>query len=284
MRAARRRRRPCCCRSPTRRCRRSISPAARIVVVRCRARPRRGRVRPSHVARHRPHASFPEMFPGPLGVSLAGKALAAGIWSLDARRHPRARHRQAPHRRRHAGRRRPRHGDEGRRAGARASTRVAGRRPRPRLLMSPRGVPLTQARVAALARGPGAVILCGRFEGVDERVIEARELRGSLDRRLRAVGRRDRGAGADRRLRAAPARRHGQGGLRRRGELRRRAAGIPAIHPAAGVRGPRHPGGADLAATTPRSRPGGGPRPSGSPASAGRTSGRPTGTAQKTPR
>jgi tRNA (guanine37-N1)-methyltransferase len=45
---------------------------------------------------------------------------------------------------------------------------------RPRLLMSPRGMPLTQARVATLARGPGAVILCGRFEGVDERIIEAR--------------------------------------------------------------------------------------------------------------
>ena len=59
---------------------------------------------------------FPEMFPGPLGASLAGKALASAIWSLDTHRHPRARHRQAPHRRRHAGRRRARHGDEGRRA------------------------------------------------------------------------------------------------------------------------------------------------------------------------
>ena len=83
--------------------------------------------------------------------------------------------------------------------------------------------PLTQARVAALAAGPGAVILCGRFEGVDERVIEARGARGGLDRRLRAVGRRDRGAGAARCLRAAAARRHGQGGLGRGGELRRKA-------------------------------------------------------------
>ena len=53
---------------------------------------------------------------------------------------------------------------------------AVGRRRRPRLLMSPRGAPLTQARVAALAQGAGVVVLCGRFEGVDERVIEARAL------------------------------------------------------------------------------------------------------------
>ena len=76
--------------------------------------------------------------------------------------------------------------------------------------MSPRGKPLDQERVRELAAGPGAVIVCGRFEGVDERVIEGRGLRGGLDRRLRAVGRRDRRAGAARRLRAAAARRHGQ--------------------------------------------------------------------------
>ena len=94
---------------------------------------------------------FPDMFPGPLGFSLAGKALAAGLWALDAvdiREYAADRHRSV-------------------------DDTPAGD-PRPRLAMSPRGVPLTQARVEALAAGPGAVILCGRFEGVDERVIEGR--------------------------------------------------------------------------------------------------------------
>jgi tRNA (guanine37-N1)-methyltransferase len=118
---------------------------------------------------------FPEMFPGPLGLSLAGKALAAGIWRLDAadiRAHATDRHRSVDDT--------PAGGGPGMvmRADvlARALDAVGADDGRPRLLMSPRGTPLTQARVAALARGPGAVILCGRFEGVDERVIEGRGL------------------------------------------------------------------------------------------------------------
>jgi len=117
---------------------------------------------------------FPEMFPGPLGISLAGKALAGGLWSLDAidiRDHATDRHRSVDDT--------PAGGGPGMvmRADvlARAIDAVAGDS-RPRLLMSPRGKPLTQDRVAALAKGPGAVIVCGRFEGVDERVIEARGL------------------------------------------------------------------------------------------------------------
>ena len=117
---------------------------------------------------------FPEMFPGPLGLSLAGKALTAGIWYLEAadiRAHATGRHRSVDDT--------PAGGGPGMvmRADvlARALDAVA-QDARPRLLMSPRGVPLTQARVAALARGEGAVILCGRFEGVDERVIEGRGL------------------------------------------------------------------------------------------------------------
>jgi tRNA (guanine37-N1)-methyltransferase len=117
---------------------------------------------------------FPEMFPGPLGLSLAGKALAAGLWSLEAH-DIRA---QAT----------DKHGtvDDTPAGGgpgmvmkadvlARAIDATAGDN-RPRLLMSARGTPLTQARVATLAKGEGAVIVCGRFEGVDERVIEARQL------------------------------------------------------------------------------------------------------------
>jgi len=117
---------------------------------------------------------FPEMFPGPLGLSLAGKALAAGLWSLDARdirAHATDRHRTVDDT--------PAGGGPGMVMKADVLARaVDAASPegdeRPRLCMSPRGVPLTQARVAALAQGPGALILCGRFEGVDQRLIESR--------------------------------------------------------------------------------------------------------------
>jgi tRNA (guanine37-N1)-methyltransferase len=117
---------------------------------------------------------FPEMFPGPLGASLAGKALAAGVWALDTvdiRAHATDKHRTVDDT--------PAGGGPGMVMKADVLARAidsisAGRRPR--LLMSPRGAPLTQARVAELAKGEGAVVLCGRFEGVDERVIAARQL------------------------------------------------------------------------------------------------------------
>ena len=178
---------------------------------------------------------FPDMFPGPLGFSLAGKALAAGLWTLDAvdiRGHATDKHRSVDDT--------PAGGGPGMvmRADvlARAIDAVApAGDARPRLAMSPRGVPLTQGRVEALARGPGAVILCGRFEGVDERVIEGRGfeeisvgdyvLSGGEVARLRPA----------RCLRPAVARRHGQGGVGRGGELCSRAARIPAIYPAATV-------------------------------------------------
>jgi len=116
---------------------------------------------------------FPEMFPGPLGVSLAGKALAKGVWSLEAadiRDHATDKHRTVDDT--------PAGGGPGMvmKADVLARAIDAAGSDRPRLLMSPRGAPLTQRRVAELAAGPGAIILCGRFEGVDERVIEARAL------------------------------------------------------------------------------------------------------------
>ena len=125
------------------------------------------------------HASvltiFPDMFPGPLGMSLAGKALAAGLWRLDAadiRAHAIDKHRTVDDT--------PAGGGPGMVMKADVVTRaldavVPAGDGRPRLLMSPRGMPLTQPRVEALARGAGAVILCGRFEGIDERAIEARQ-------------------------------------------------------------------------------------------------------------
>jgi tRNA (guanine37-N1)-methyltransferase len=106
---------------------------------------------------------FPEMFPGPLGVSLAGKALASGAWALDVtdiRDFATDKHRSV----------------DDTPAGGGPGMVMKAQDTRPRLLMSPRGVPLTQARVEALTVGPGAVLVCGRFEGVDERVIAARGL------------------------------------------------------------------------------------------------------------
>jgi tRNA (guanine37-N1)-methyltransferase len=119
---------------------------------------------------------YPEMFPGPLGASLAGKALAAGTWSLeihDIREQGIGRHRLVDDT--------PAGGGAGMvmRADVLAAAIDAAIEPgdrRPRLLMSPRGAPLTQPRVREFSAGPGLVIVCGRFEGVDERVIEARKL------------------------------------------------------------------------------------------------------------
>ncbi|MBI5263616.1 MAG: tRNA (guanosine(37)-N1)-methyltransferase TrmD [Bradyrhizobium sp.] len=118
---------------------------------------------------------FPEMFPGPLGISLAGRALASDLWALDARdirASATDRHRSVDDT--------PAGGRPGMvlRADilAAAIDAAAVAPDRPRLLMSPRGRPLTQSRVVELARGPGPLIVCGRFEGVDQRVIDARGL------------------------------------------------------------------------------------------------------------
>ena len=119
---------------------------------------------------------YPEMFPGPLGMALAGRALASGTWLLETvqiRDFAADRHRSVDDT--------PAGGGAGMvmRADVLATAiddAAPPGDPRPRLLMSPRGRPLDQARVRMLAAGPGAVIVCGRFEGVDQRVIEARDL------------------------------------------------------------------------------------------------------------
>jgi tRNA (guanine37-N1)-methyltransferase len=118
---------------------------------------------------------FPELFPGPLAASLAGEALRQGLWALDAvgiREFGLGRHRAVDDT--------PAGGGAGmvmRADVLAAAIDAADIAPgRPRLLMSPRGRPLTQSLVAELADGPGPLIVCGRFEGIDERVIEARRL------------------------------------------------------------------------------------------------------------
>jgi tRNA (guanine37-N1)-methyltransferase len=119
---------------------------------------------------------FPEMFPGPLGVSLAGKARAEGAWDLsviDIRDFATDRHRSVDDA--------PFGGGAGMvmRPDVIDAALEAARKAQPdapAIYMSPRGRPLAQARVRALASGPGVIVLCGRFEGVDERVIAARQL------------------------------------------------------------------------------------------------------------
>ena len=117
---------------------------------------------------------LPEMFPGPLAVSLCGKALTGGLWSLeviDIRDFATDKHRSVDDT--------PAGGGPGMVMKpdvlARAIDATATEA-RPRLLLSPRGIPLTQARAETLSRGPGAILLCGRFEGLDQRVIEARAI------------------------------------------------------------------------------------------------------------
>ena len=117
---------------------------------------------------------FPEMFPGPLGDSLAGRALKEGVWALEAvdiRRFAKDRHGTVDDA--------PFGGGAGMvmkpdvLSDAIAAVAMPGV---PKLLMSPRGKPFSQAHARELAKGPGVILVCGRFEGVDERVIEAQAL------------------------------------------------------------------------------------------------------------
>ncbi|WP_374136862.1 tRNA (guanosine(37)-N1)-methyltransferase TrmD [Sphingomonas sp.] len=116
---------------------------------------------------------YPDMFPGPLGQSIAGRALAEGKWSLDAvniRDFATDKHRTVDDT--------PAGGGAGMvlRADIVAAAVDSVMDDRPVLAMTPRGGPLTQTRVRQLAAGPGAIILCGRFEGFDERLFEARSV------------------------------------------------------------------------------------------------------------
>ncbi len=116
---------------------------------------------------------FPEMFPGPLGHSLAGKALADGIWRLltvDIRDFARDKHRSVDDA--------PFGGGPGMvmRPDIVDAAIAGSDAPGPLIHLTPRGRPLSQARVAELAAGPGVRLLCGRFEGIDERILRARDI------------------------------------------------------------------------------------------------------------
>ena len=154
------------------------------------------------------------MFPGPLGVSLAGKALASGLWALEARdirASATDRHRSVDDT--------PAGGGPGmvlRADVLAAAIDAADAAPdRPRLLMSPRGRPLTQSRVMELAGGPRPPDRLRPVRGRRPARHRGAGARGGLDRRLCAFGRRNRGFCADRRLCPAAAGRDGQAGLRR---------------------------------------------------------------------
>lgn len=121
---------------------------------------------------------FPEMFPGPLGLSLAGKALKNGIWALetiDIRDHAQDRHRTVDDT--------PAGGGAGMvmrvdvLARAIDAARAEGPADRPVVYLSPRGPRFAQAFARDLVAGPGAIFVCGRFEGVDERIFAARDVR-----------------------------------------------------------------------------------------------------------
>jgi tRNA (guanine37-N1)-methyltransferase len=116
---------------------------------------------------------YPEMFPGPLGVSLAGRALAEGAWSLETvqiRDFATDRHKSVDDT--------PAGGGAGMvmRADILAAALDSVPDDRPKLVMSPRGKPLDQVLVRELSSDPGVTILCGRFEGIDERLFEARPI------------------------------------------------------------------------------------------------------------
>lgn len=117
---------------------------------------------------------FPEMFPGPLGASLAGKALKAGIWQCDTtdiRAHATDRHRTVDDTPFGGGAGMVMRPDV---VDAALSAVVSADDPRPLIYLTPRGKLLDQSLARDLAGGPGVILLCGRYEGVDQRVIDAR--------------------------------------------------------------------------------------------------------------
>ncbi len=233
-----------------------------------------GRAKPGHDVAMTWRASvltlFPEMFPGPLAHVAGGPSAAADVWSLqpvNIRDFASDRHRTVDDT--------PFGGGAGMvlRPDVVDAAIASVADDRPLVFLTPRGRPLTQRGCAALCRRAGIVLLCGRYEGVDQRVIEARRHGRDQHRRLRAVRRRTAGAGAARCRGAAAAGRDGRGGQRRRRNHSRTTCWNTRTTRAR----PTGRGGACRTcccpAITPRSPPGARPRRNGSPANAARTCG-----------
>ncbi len=185
---------------------------------------------------------YPEMFPGPLGLSLAGRALADGRWALsvtDIRDFATDKHRSVDDTPAGGGAGMVMRADIAARAidAARATMPAAA----PTIYLSPRGEPLTQARAREIAAGPGAILLCGRFEGVDERVLEARGIEEVSIGDYVLSGGELAAMVLHRCLRAPPARGGRQRGLARRRELCGGPSRISAIYPPPRLRRPGHP-------------------------------------------
>ena len=150
---------------------------------------------------------YPEVFPGPLGAALAGRGLDSGLWRLetvDIRRFARDKHGTVDDHPFGGGAGMVMRPDVLAAAIDSVGPAEGGA---PRFLLSPRGAPLTQEQVKALAGGPGITLICGRFEGVDERVVGRPRRYRAQRRRLCPLGRGGRRDDGDRRLRAAAARR-----------------------------------------------------------------------------
>ena len=185
---------------------------------------------------------FPEMFPGPLGISLSGRALQDGLWrlsTLNIRDSACDKHRSVDDT--------PAGGGAGMvmRADVAAAAIDATASSAPalaRIYLSPRGAPLTQARVRDLARGKGVILFCGRFEGLDQRVIDARQLEEISIGDYVLSGGEIAADGLDRRLRAPLARRHRSRSIAERRKLRKQPPGISAIYETAFVGRARNPG------------------------------------------
>ena len=173
---------------------------------------------------------YPDMFPGPLGVEPCGARAGARASGRSRPRNIRDfatdKHRSVDDT--------PAGGGAGMvlRPDVLAAALDSVADGRPMLALTPRGAPLTQARVRELAAGEGVILLCGRFEGFDERIFEAAASRGGLGRRLCALRRRARRDGHPRRLREAAPRGNGRGLQRRGRELRGGASRISALYPA----------------------------------------------------
>ena len=196
------------------------------------------------LARHRSHA-FPGHVSGTARRQPGGQGAGLRAVGAGGARHPGLRHRQASQRRRHPGRRRPRHGAARRRAGGgdrcRGCRAEPSRRPA-KAADEPAGSAIDPVAGGGTRRRAGPPDRLRPVRGHRPAGDRGAGPRGGLDRRLRAVRRRNRRDGADRRLRAAFAGGDGQTGLRRGRKLLRRTTGIPPIYPPAGVRGPDHPG------------------------------------------